>query len=476
MKRIKIFLFIFIILFLCNIHAATYTSGDVNADGTVNASDYILIRKYLLNKTDFDNVKIKLADVNNDNKISAIDYIMIRKIILKLIVPSTKTIEINTPEPTNTPTPTNIDTTKPTIESCIAKISSGYKTTYTIKASDSSGISKYVHNNKEYTTNTFTIIKDAEDDSVRVYDNAGNYSDIICTYNQIIDTNKTIVDSYNSSTLKYWIEKPNNNYRITHIWVKDAYNQLKTSTVSDISKLETIQSILTRTIKNNKYEKKGLIAINASASIISSATSDDYWNYNGYSTYKHSSRAPIIIVNGQVIRNFTNYTLPSKLYPIYGLKSNSYLSYYRFKGGNSSYIENNKLIAQNIINDGVKYTFSFNPVLVENYENKTTNMTSSTYTDPNIRQALCQIDRNNYIIISSYPNVEDTNKVTANERRKGLSFKDLSNLMVSLNCRTGYNLDGGGSLNYYYKKNTGTVYNLKSGNRLLFDILYFVEE
>ena len=466
MKKIIIFLVIFLLTILIpnNIHADTYSIGDVDGNGKVGANDYILIKKHILKLSTLTGNPLKRADVNNDNTVSSADYIIVKKIILGTYV-----------APTPTPTPVK-DTTKPTITSCIAKVTSGYNTTYMVAASDDSGIEKYVHNNKEYYTNVFTVNKDVQNDDVRVYDKAGNYQDVTCSYEQIIDTTKNIVASYSSSTLKYWIENPNKYYRITHIWVKNAYNQLKVATVSNFNKLETIKSILNTTISNNNYAKKGMVAVNASASIMNSVTSDDYWKYQGYSSYKHSSRAAVIIINGKILRDFTGYVLPEKLYPIYGLKSNGYLASYRFTGNNSSYIESNKKVRQTMVNDGVKYTFSFSPVLVENFVNKTTNVTAESYSNPNVRQALCQVDRNNFIIITNYPNVSDTNQLTATDRRNGFNFKNLANLMVSLNCRTGYNLDGGGSLNLYYKKNTSTLYNIRSGNRALFDTLYFVEQ
>jgi hypothetical protein len=61
----------------------TKKKGDVNGDGKVNASDYILIRKHLIGiKLTGDN--LSRADVNKDNKVNSKDYIEIRKIIIGL--------------------------------------------------------------------------------------------------------------------------------------------------------------------------------------------------------------------------------------------------------------------------------------------------------------------------------------------------------------------------------------------------------
>ena len=52
--------------------------------------------------------------------------------------------------------------------------------------------------------------------------------------------------------------------------------------------------------------------------------------------------------------------------------------------------------------------------------------------------------------------------------------------MESYNCKTGFNLDGGGSTSFYYKKSGATKATKLStpydGKRLLVDMLYFVEQ
>ena len=59
--------------------------GDVNSDGKVNATDYILVRKHILNMSLLNSSNIKKADVNNDGKINSADYIAIRKIIINKV-------------------------------------------------------------------------------------------------------------------------------------------------------------------------------------------------------------------------------------------------------------------------------------------------------------------------------------------------------------------------------------------------------
>ena len=60
-----------------------YINGDVNGDGKVNSTDYIVVRKYILKQTALSGTTYERADVNSDQKVNSIDYITIRKIILK---------------------------------------------------------------------------------------------------------------------------------------------------------------------------------------------------------------------------------------------------------------------------------------------------------------------------------------------------------------------------------------------------------
>lgn len=56
--------------------------GDVNGDGRVSSSDYILIRKHILGQSLLSNSQKAKADVNSDNKISASDYLLVKKMII----------------------------------------------------------------------------------------------------------------------------------------------------------------------------------------------------------------------------------------------------------------------------------------------------------------------------------------------------------------------------------------------------------
>ena len=62
------------------INMKSYTSGDVNDDGTINSKDSILLRKYILGSNA--SINLDAADVNRDGIINSKDSIILRKYIL----------------------------------------------------------------------------------------------------------------------------------------------------------------------------------------------------------------------------------------------------------------------------------------------------------------------------------------------------------------------------------------------------------
>ncbi len=124
-------------------------------------------------------------------------------------------------------------------------------------------------------------------------------------------------------------------------------------------------------------------------------------------------------------------------------------------------MENNKKLAQQLINDGVKYTYGFHPVLTINGQKKTTD------NSPNIRQGLCQLDKNNFVFLTNI----------SSNRSIGLSFSGMADIFNSMGCIYGVNLDGGGSTSLYYKeRGTNNAVEVRGSSRDVADMLYFVEE
>lgn len=286
---------------------------------------------------------------------------------------------------------------------------------------------------------------------------------------EVIVTSGEMIANYESSTLKYWITKGGTYYDVTYVWVKDAYSQFKTaitepqSTSSPIPrKPGTAQQILNYLMQTNPaYSSKGFVAINASAMVSSQ------YGKNAPSSWFGTSQIPLILHNGSVVRDSSNETIRiDGNYYIYGLTKNGDLTYYDYSrsGSTSSEREYNRSVVQKIKDDGVLYTFGFEPVLLYN------GVVKSSSTSPNIRQAICQVDKNSFILV--------TNTNSTNDRSSGFGYKQLGEYFASLNCKTALNLDGGGSTCLFYKKNSGTYtkVNTTYESRQLSDMIYFVEK
>lgn len=333
------------------------------------------------------------------------------------------------------------------------------KTSFEVKAEDNIGIAKYAVNDKEYKENNFTHNEYIEESSITLYDEAGNSNVIKCSnyYGPDLKNEKSkVIKEYYGDTIKYWVEKKDT-YNITHIWVKDAYNQFKTGIKKPFPQLALATSIMNYVTKENNYIDKVMIGSNASGIVSDNFNTETAKLMPGW---KYSSKSSVVMVDGQVIRNFTTIDIPKISAVTYGLKSNGYLDYYMINNYND--MTSNIVNYDKLIDDGVKYTFAFSPVLIHNGRVNP----GLTYSN-NIRQALGQKDLNNFIIITT----------TTTNRSKGLSYHNLAQLMKDLNCIEAFNLDGGGSTSLIYKdkdkeKSSSLVYS----SRNIPDIIYFVGE
>ena len=216
--------------------------------------------------------------------------------------------------------------------------------------------------------------------------------------------------------------------------------------------------------KNDAYNsKKGLVAFNASGVI------STYWATGSPCSWHATPPIPLFINEGKVLRDSTDgtYNITKE---IRGLNKDGDLVYYKMNSGKTdAQKKKNKELAQKIIDSGIRYTFDFKPVLVENYVAK--NNLSETN---NIRQAICQIDKQNFVVITS--TVGSTSEY--NRTYLGLNYKRLAEIFVDYGCKIGFNLDGGGSTVIYFKNDSlgnPQRYGPYDG-RMLTDMMYFIEK
>lgn len=82
-----------------DIQAGNVLYGDLNGDNFVDSIDVLLLKRYILGLTSFDDNQFKCADLNADNVVDTIDYNILRWYLLKIV----NTIPMPTPTPTPTP-------------------------------------------------------------------------------------------------------------------------------------------------------------------------------------------------------------------------------------------------------------------------------------------------------------------------------------------------------------------------------------
>ena len=261
--------------------------------------------------------------------------------------------------------------------------------------------------------------------------------------------------NYNSSTFKYWIQYFNEKsgsrqkrYTLTNIWLEDPYNQIR---VAHPSKSMSPIEIINSEIKTYGLQSKGLIAMNASVNSSSGLPG-----------------IPLVLDTGKdgktkILKN----TGKTSVYTIYGITKEGYLKTYTA----------NSTLKDRALADGLKYTFGFYPVLINNYKYDAASVAARLKVEdkkaPDIKLAVCQIDKNNFAIITSWNFSTDL----SDRRTYGLTHEELGDIMLGLKCKTGINLDGGSSVTYMYKKSSDSIsYIRKSTKPDRPDILYFAQK
>ena len=119
-----------------------------------------------------------------------------------------------------------------------------------------------------------------------------------------------------------------------------------------------------------------------------------------------------------------------------------------------------KLWADEVIDSKIRNTFTFASPLVINGERSNISTSFPGVSSKLNRQAICQVNTNNFVLLTG----------------SGLSRDDLINIMLGLNCQTGTNLDGGGSIALLYKsRSSNNIETLIGNSRNLTEVVYFTE-
>ena len=279
-------------------------------------------------------------------------------------------------------------------------------------------------------------------------DNANSNEDVINYYPQILPNGDgEILYNESTDTLKVIVEfnerSSGIDYYTTYIWVKDAYKQFKSQVPENYGKERLLpKKLIENAVKDNNLENKLVVGINASG-------------YEASGSYVNTPAMPLVISNGKVIRNDTASSSVNFKYNTYGMTKDGLLKYYPYSGNDPV------AVAQNIFDDGVQNTFAWFYRLVVDGK---PSYKSSTRT---VLQGICQIDKNNFVFVTDI----------YESSRLGFTYTELGEYMVSLGCQTGYNLDGGGSVQLVYKPSNGEPIELTKNpnNRAMPDVIYFHE-
>ena len=255
------------------------------------------------------------------------------------------------------------------------------------------------------------------------------------------DSASSIIRTANSDTLRVSIEKKSG-YYVTRLWIRNPTSQIRKITTPGWRKyFETLATMTNREIAAKGLTNKTVVAINASGWHTPDVDHRNGHDYTSYGTF--------VMTNGVVLKNMNTDTA----YPAHG--------YYLINGsGNLQVFNDNKTnrntLYKEITSSGTKNTFAFRLGAIVNNNQVTTSDGSSA-----VRQMFCQIDKNNFIMLTIY---------------SSSSIRNGAIILKNLGCRIGVNLDGGSSTGLVFKPaGATTVSGISGGGRKIADVLYVTD-
>ena len=218
-----------------------------------------------------------------------------------------------------------------------------------------------------------------------------------------------------SETMKFRIIEANRQ-QLAIIWVADPVNQLNLGLAAANSKARLpAETIMNNEISSKGLQSKCLVAVNASF-------------------FSYSTNSP---VSGVVIHNGT------------AVKNEGTSSGCVGVTGKGELKECSHKTADEILSMGIRNTFGISSPAGLSNSGATANRTQ-----------ICQIDTNNFVLLSGSGTVGGAAQITKNVTGCGYS----------------YNLDGGGSRKLYYKTQSSSLTKVFGGDRTVPDMLYFAEQ
>ena len=265
--------------------------------------------------------------------------------------------------------------------------------------------------------------------------------------------NGEIVRQEETDTLKVVIKKVGS-YYVTQIWVADPYNQLNKFDSPNYGQQNLNPGYLLKTAMNQKgLTDKLIVGFNASGFYLKDVY--DAASVNYYPAYNKTSVGTLVITDGQVVRNA--YDKAYKTWYIAGVdKSGSFNIYV---DANTKDANAKKAWSETVIGN-IRNTYTFASPLVVNGVASSDNTSMPSPGSSLKRQAMCQIDKNNFMLITG----------------ANLNRQNMIDIMLQAKCQTGTNFDGGGSIALLFKSKGSTNIDTIIGNgRALTEVGYFVE-
>lgn len=252
------------------------------------------------------------------------------------------------------------------------------------------------------------------------------------------DQTGKLLNSYSDETIKVSIENIDK-YYVTKIWLQNPELQVKKAEAGWGQSLKTVNTML------NSIDG-AIVGCNGSGFYKSGAWSPSQSEIKKTSWDK-TTEGYLVISNGEIRRMIAGQSCNALL----GILPNGSFKYYE----NNSY--------NDVINDGVKDTFTFGPLLIKDgvaYKQKVGTPRKAYTGNPRQATVVGQIDENNFILI--------TPKSTA-------ALNNITSFGLKMGCKFLYNMDGGGSSTLWFRNGiTGNGVQVRKSDRKVGDALYFV--
>ena len=337
--------------------------------------------------------------------------------------------------------------------SCKAILKDG-KTTITVTGNNIKSYNyngEYQSNNSTYQINKYI----RENNYVLITDINGKESKITCP--ATLET-LPVVNPISGSKLKYSADTDSLKVKIVYykgiylgyVWAKDASYQF----FKQHGYAKPADS-LKKAVNNNNLKSKVVMGFNASVGSSPAA-------YNWPEPWKNKEPSPLMITNGVVQANDLNKSIGLYLYYLDGSNQLKFLP----KTIKQLTVDERKMYYNQVIESGARNTMVWRPVLIDNY--KPTTLSSSFLKKEAAaqwKQALCQIDSNNFIVASS-----------EHSSKGNITYPDFQKYLVKLGCKTAVEFDAGGSSSLLWKPaNTTSIKKVAGADRTLSVIMYVTE-